>query len=472
MSKAKKKGGGGKSVAVSKHAEGAWRPGPYPLDSGWLPAGTPQNFWQMGRNVQPHGHRSAMVSACVSAYSQTVAMCPGDHWKAEYDASGKRTGGRYRVTTSALSRILRKPNSYQSMSDFNLNLTRSLYGDGDGNAYALALRNDRFEITELHPMNPRMCRYRVAVDGSIFYDLGGNEIIDYRLGSDAGMTVPQRDVLHVRLHTPRHPLQGEGPISASALDIAAGDAMLQQQIQFFLNQARPSTILTTDQVLTMQQVTDIRAKWQEQARGLNEGGTPILSAGLKPIQLSASAVDSQLAEMMKLSEQHIALAFRVPLAILGIGGQTYSSTEMLMQSWLASGLGFALNHIEEAFGQLFGLYGMPDEYVEFDTSALMRSAFKERVEGYAAGVIGGIISPDEARAAFEYAAVPGGHGAQPRVQQQVVPLSWHEEQAKIAAEAAAAPPLALPAPEPEVEDAERFAADAITQRLYDNARLH
>jgi phage portal protein BeeE len=65
---------------------------------------------------------------------------PGDHWRT------KENGGRERITTSALSRLLKRPNSYQSGSDFILNLTRSLYETG--NAYALALRNDRFEVSE------------------------------------------------------------------------------------------------------------------------------------------------------------------------------------------------------------------------------------------------------------------------------------------------------------------------------------
>ena len=101
-------------------AEGAFRPGPYPLPitGGWLPDGAPTNFWQCG--IDPVGgfSRSAMVEACVSAYSQTVAMCSGDHWR----LNGK--GGRDRVKNSALSRILRRPNSYQSSSDFLLNATR------------------------------------------------------------------------------------------------------------------------------------------------------------------------------------------------------------------------------------------------------------------------------------------------------------------------------------------------------------
>src|SRR4029077_3510960 len=126
----------------------------------------------------------------------------------------------------------------------------------------------------------------------------------------------------------------------------------------------------------------------------------------------------------KMSDQNIALALRIPLQILGLGGNTYSSTELLMQSWIASGLGFTLNHIEEAFGQLFGLKGVPDEYLELDTRALLRSAYRERIEALARGVISGIYSPDEARASEDLPAVPGGHGSEPRVQQQVVPLSY------------------------------------------------
>jgi hypothetical protein len=63
--------------------------------------------------------------------------------------------------------------------------------------------------------------------------------------------------------------------------------------------------------------------------------------------------------MLKLSDQAVALAFRVPLQILGIGGTPFASTEALMSSWQERGLGFCLNHIEEAFGQLFGLAGFP-----------------------------------------------------------------------------------------------------------------
>ena len=370
------------------------------------------NWWQMGYSIEPSGAGSAMVEACVSAYAQTVAMCPGDHWQKNAD------GGRTRVASSALSRIMRRPNDYQSMSDLMLNLTRRLYMNGE--AFGVAIRNARNEIQELHLM--RNGYPIVAEDGSIFYSLSGNEVVEHRF--DLTAPIPARDVLHVRLHTPRHPLKGESPILAAQLELAMSGAALNQQVAFYLNQARPSFMLETDQQLTKQQVEDLRERWNAQTQGDNAGGTPILAWGLKAKAVSVNANDGQLADMLKMTKENVALAFRMPLQVLGLGGTTFASTELLMQSWIASGLGFALNHIEEAFGLLFGLKGMPDEYLELDTKALLRSAYKDRIEALARGVISGIYAPDEARADEDLPAVPGGHGAMPRVQQQVVPLSY------------------------------------------------
>ena len=432
---------------TKRSTEGEYRPGPYMLSDGWLSsaAGRFVNWWQMGHSLSPYGESSAMVEACVSAYSQTVAMCPGGHWRKNSD------GGRERVTNSALSRIIKSPNDYQSMSDFLLNLTRRLYERGEG--FALAIRNDRNEIAELHLMAHG--QVFVAVDGSIFYGLSGNEIVDRRF--DLRYPVPARDVLHVRLHTPRHPLRGESPIVSTVLDRAMAGAALNQQITFYLNQAKPSFMLETDQQLTIDQTKELRKSWDLQTKGEFAGGTPILTWGLKAKEVTGSAHDGQLAELLKMSDQNVALAFRVPLQVLGMGSATFNSTEALMQSWIASGLGFTLNHIEEAFGKLFQLKGLPNEYLEFDTQELQRSAFRDRIEAYSRAVISGIFSPDEARDEFDKPVVAGGHGEEPRVQQQVVPLSyWADVKDKMTAPAAIAAPAAPvddnePAQDPDAE---------------------
>ena len=394
-----------------KSVEGQVQPGPYLLSGGWLSAtaGKFMNWWQNGYSLRPYGESGAMVEACVSAYAQTVAMCPGDHWSSTDD------GGRDRVTTSALSRIIRKPNDYQSMSDLLLNLTRRLYSNGEG--FALGIRNSRFEIVELHWMRDGWPY--VAEDGSIFYRLAGNEIVERRL--DLYNPIPARDVLHVRLHTPRHPLKGESPILATTLELQMSGAALTQQVAFYLNQARPSFLLETDMKLTTTEANDLRQRWEAQTKGEGSGGTPILSWGLKAKPATVgSGADAQLADMMKLSDQNVALAFRMPLQILGIGGTPFASTEALMSSWKAMGLGFALNHIEEAFGLLFGLKGFPDEYVEFDTNALLRSSFKEMIDALSNGTRR-VMAINEARRYLDLPAKAGGDEI--LVQQQDVPLS-------------------------------------------------
>jgi HK97 family phage portal protein len=432
--------------------EGQYRPGPYLLSDGWLSAtaGRLMNWWQCGYSLQPYGASNAMVEACQSAYAQTVAMCPGGHWRSTGD------GGRERITNSALARVIKHPNDYQSMSDFLLNLTRRLYERGE--AFAVAIRNDRFEIVALHLM--RHGYPYVGETGEIFYSLSGNDVIERRY--DFSDPIPAREVLHVRLHTPRNDLKGESPILATALDLAMSGAALNQQIAFYLNQARPSFMLETDQQLTAEQTMQLRHRWNEQTQGENAGGTPILAWGLKANPITATASDGMLAEMLRMTNEKIALAYRIPLQVLGVGGTPFASTEALMSSWKASGLGFALNHIEEAFGLLFRLQGVPDEYLEFDTDALLRSNFKELVEGLARSTISGIHSPDEARAAVSLPAVTGGHGAMPRVQQQVVPLSYGSD---------LQPPQPKPAPTSPAPVTAPPAKELSERRANDNERL-
>ena len=145
--------------------------------------------------------------------------------------------------------------------------------------------------------------------------------------------------------------------------MAAGSAIQQQQIQFAMNQARPSAVLSTDAVLRPEQVAQLRQQWNEQAKGLEAGcgpgGTPILTAGLKVQPWSTPGKDAQVAEMMKMSDEKIALAFRVPLQILGIGGTPYSSTELLMQHGSPAASDFVSIIWNSHLDRFFNLRGSP-----------------------------------------------------------------------------------------------------------------
>jgi phage portal protein BeeE len=294
-----------------------------------------------------------------------------------------------------------------------------------------------------------MCRVREVkvygqVYGEIFYEIGENPLLNLPSLAGNSLIVPARDVLHIKLATPRNPLIGETWLSSLAPELATDNAIHASAAAFSGNMSRPSGVLTTDLPLKQPDMEILRARWNEQSKGLNAGGVPILSHGLKFQPISISAADAQIVEQQKLTDAKIASVFGVPAILLGLHQPvTNKSAEAIMAEWLASGLGYVINHIETAFDKFIGLDIVPTgrEWTEFDTYVLRRSMFKERIDGLAAGVLGGIYSPNEARALEGYPEVDGGE--EPRVQQQVVPLSFATAQP--VPPAAAAPPPTQPA---------------------------
>jgi HK97 family phage portal protein len=389
-------------------------------EQGWLSMSWPLNFWQCGYNVLPDFPCST-VDACVWAYVRAIAQLPGFHRRENDD------GGFEDITTSALSRLLRFPNSYQTRSDFLTHGVRSLLYSG--NWYSLAIRNARQEVAELHWLDSRTVKLvDIRVEGQllheVFYAVGGSSpIIDWEsLNEDGRLVVPARDVLHVKYATPKNPLIGETPLAALSGDLVNRSAMAGAMQTFWNNAARPSGVISTDlSELTSAQVDDLRQRWINQTTGPQAGGTPILTHGLKWQQTGVTQRDSQLIEALKLSDKQIVGVFGVPGILIGVDdGKAFATTEALMNFWLANGLNYVLDKIETAMDQFFGLPG--DEWTEYDTEALLRTELLTRIDALTRGVQGGIYAPNEARAKEGYPAVEAGD--EPRVQQQVVPLSF------------------------------------------------
>lgn len=413
--------------------EGKPKTGPWLVNGGWLPAEAGfWNFWQMDLDPIPISG-NAIVEACVAAYAQTIAQCPGDHWRATGD------GGRERVTTSALSRILRRPNEYQSRSDFIMKMAADLYRSG--NAYALAVRNDRFEVQAFHVFNPTQSHPIVDGQGNVFYELIGNNVIDRQYSAanygplpssfqrgvmSTSVYAPARDVLHIKLENkPGEPLVGIPPSRHAADAIAAQNAIGQQLTKSLGSMNRPSGVIETDKNLTADQTKELRTALDAHWRGVDNlsAGPPVLMNGLKFHAISNSAKDAEVLGTIKLTQDEIFMVYGIPPAILGLTDKSsFASTEALVQFWLVRGLGFAIDHIEVAFDHFFGLKSWPDEYVEFDTRALLRVAYKDRIEALARGVQTAIYTPNEARRTEDLPDKPGGND--PRVQQQQVPLDW------------------------------------------------
>lgn len=384
-------------------------------ERGFIPPSWDWNFWQEGKDPVYMAACSA-VEAAVSAYAQTVAMLPGTVWRKEAD------GGRTEMSSSPLARVLQQPNTYQTRSDFLLNQVRALYFTG--NCYAIAEKNNRDETVALHPVHPQhVAPYVNRETNDIFWSIAPSDLTPENRAwpLDDGRLVPDEYVWHVALATPYSPLCGVTPLTSACLSMAANCNLNKTMLQFLANASRPSGTLNTDLKMTADGVQELRERWKEHSTGPGIGGTPILTHGLKWNPLNLDAPDAQLIEFYKLTVADIARALRVPLPLIGVmDGATFNNSEVLMQFWKASGLGFLLEHLELSLDKFFGLPA--DQYCELDADALLRSEWKNRIDALVRGVQGGVFSPNEARAMEGLPAVDGGE--QPRVQQQLVALDY------------------------------------------------
>ena len=389
-------------------------------ESGWSVFGSGinpswgQSWWQQGLSDSSTALGNTAVEACVGQYARTIGMLPIQHYKDRSD------GGKQAVKNSIVTKTLRRPNKYQTRADFFNNLVRAelFYGNG----YAVAYRNGDYEINELHLLAPKSTTHYTDPDTKdIYYHVSTQT----NLKSD-NVLIPARDILNIRMQTSQSdPLKGETPLASGVLAASAGTSIQQQNAAFFKNMSNPSGTLNTDLELSKEQITALREKWNEQSAGINSGGTPILSHGLNYKPMTTNATDSEMIAFYKLTVADIARIYGIPQALIGImESSTFSNVETLLNMWVSTSLGYAVDHIELALEDLFDLPS--DEHINFDLDYLLRGDLENRMAAYSKGIMAGVYSINEARSKEGLPAVEGGDN--PRVQMQVVELTHNEDQ--------------------------------------------
>ncbi|NOC91569.1 phage portal protein [Ruegeria sp. HKCCD6604] len=386
-----------------------------------IPSTWPINWFQQGYTAPSNATGGATVEACVSTTARTIASLPWYHVRDLPD------GSREILNRSGPSVVMRRPNPYQTASDFKLNLVRQLLFDG--NAYWFGDGSTQRDHENIYLLDSRSTMPRLLrsdSDVELFYATGGEAA---NLASIEGsVMIPQRYVGHARLATGADPLLGVSPIQSAAQSVMANNAIASHFAGFTTNMSRPSGVLSTELNLTKDQMNQLREAWEEQAKGLNSGGVPILANGLKWEQISLSAVDAELIGAWKATNDDIARVFGIPPQIIGNAeNSTFNNVSVLMGFWLSTGLGFFISHVENSMNRFFGLDRTGESHIWFDTDVLMRTDFAGMVKALGDSVTKGIHAPNEARRQFGLEAVEGGD--MPRVQQQMVPLDWEAPEA-------------------------------------------
>ena len=364
----------------------------------------PQWFQKGGSKLSSHEAKAhAAVFACVNILSQEVAKLRIEHYRLQAD------GSRKQLRESDVSRLLRKPNHYQTRSDFFMMLLGQLLIDG--NAYAFAERDSNGRVIKLHPRPSGECMPWVAPDtGDIFYSLVKSDLdIAIMQEMPEKYLIPQRDVLHIKLDTPQHPLMGESLLTGLTYAVPQGINIQKDSTAFFANMSRPSGILSSPNKIGNDAMKRLRAAFADGSAGQKAGKTAVLDQGFIWTPTTLSSADAQLIQQYQMTVADIAMVFRVPQYLLGdLTKATYTNVEQMQKGFQSGSLGFYTEHIEAALDDFFGFNLTGNQYLEFDMErGVIRSEFATRMEGYSKALSAG-ITVNENRAKEHLPPVEGG----------------------------------------------------------------
>jgi len=414
------------------------QPSPYIYDRGWYPIAREPfaGAWQQNRPLATFNPlQNSTLYRCVAMPAADVAkmrlklmMQDGEVWE--------------ETTTPAFSPILSKPNRYQTRIQFYESWIISKLRAG--NAYVLKERDNRNVVSAMYVLDPYRVKPLVAVDGSVFYELNTDQLA----GVPVTVTVPADELMHDRINCLFHPLFGMSPLYSTSQAAVAGLSMQEFSSRFFTNAARPSGVLTAPDTIQQADAERLKNLWSQEFSQGNSGRIAVLGSGLKFEPMSQNAVDSQLIEQLKHSDESICAAFGIPAYMVGVKDPpNYNNAELLDLQYYKQCLQSLIEHIELILTEGLGL-DSAGYRAEFDLTGLFRMDSQTQITTLAQAVDKGIMTHNEARELLNLPPVPGGDVAMAQQQMfSLEALASRDNAPQLPAAPAPAPvPPALPAP--------------------------
>jgi len=378
---------------------------------GWYPLLVREPYAGAWQNNDPLVAATVIENSTVYTCAKTIAQ---DIAKLHLALVTEDDDGIWTETSStAFSPVLRKPNRYQVIAQFLQQwlLSKLLWG----NAYVLKERDARGVVTALYVLNPLRVMVLVAPDGSIFYDIAPDVLAE----RTTALTVPAAEVIHDVMVPLFHPLVGVTPIYACGYAANQGLQIAKASSHFFANGSNPGGILLVPSELTDIQAAKIRDDWNAGHSDINQGRIAVLTGGMKYEATTQNAVDSQLIDQLKWTDEKICSCYNMPPFLIGVGPMPpYANFEPMVQQYYAECLQPLMTTIEQLLDDGLGLtdagYG-----TEFDVDDLIWLDTDTRSK--AAQQAAGALSPNEIRRKF-YGVGPVPGGDVPMLQQQYWPL--------------------------------------------------
>jgi HK97 family phage portal protein len=329
--------------------------------------------------------QQATVMACVRVLAETIAQLP------IMVQTRERSSNQWTMAPDhdALD-VLMRPNDWQTCHELLSHIV--IWSELRGNSYLYKTSDGRNIVRRLIPLQSDDVGVQVSTTYNIQYKVNAGSIKGDSYSSDT--------IFHLR-NLGIDGYRGLSTISMAKNTIGLALSMEQHGSKLFKNNATPGLIITAPSA-TPEQIEALQRKIDDKYAGSsNAHRTMILKGDMKADRLSMTNQDAQFLENQHMSKQEIAALFGVPLFILN---DTQKSTtwgtglEQQLRAFKTLSLGPRLNRIVQTFRrELLGRNSQTNTRFVFDTDALTLGDFKDRMEGYRAGIESGVLNPNEAR---------------------------------------------------------------------------
>lgn len=318
---------------------------------------------------------NSIVYACVSVLVDSLGEPRLKLWEyIDGDEKDKEV-----ITDSDLARLLRKPNRYQSQSQF-IRLLSTMLAVGGG-VFIAKLRNKAGRVVELYPFSVGQVQ---AIPGTNTDEgfIRGFEI--YLGDGNERVFVSPRDMFAIFFMTnPQKPHEPISPIYAAAKFIDFDSELVTYSFSTLKNGAIPGVVVTLadGEILTEETATRLREKWHQSFGGSNRREVAFLQSGMKAEVVGSKLSELSIGDLTRVPESRIAAALRVPpiLANLWVGLEksSYANFETALDAFTRLTLMPLWRMIADIFTfNLLNEFGLDDSLFEisFDTSEIMALA--------------------------------------------------------------------------------------------------
>ena len=261
-----------------------------------------------------------------------------------------------------------------------------------GNGYARIERNDRGQVTALHPYAAPMVSVERRPSGRIRYMAhppeGGTDVL------------LDGEMLHLRYRLAPDNLRGLSPIDLARATFSTAISQQRQAESQAANAFRPAGMLSFPKPLSEDAMKKAQTTFKDKVIGATKSNEiVVVDGGLEWKPFTLPAKDMEFLESRKLSNLDIARVFGVPPTSLGImDNASYSNAEQESRALVVRCLAPMAKRVEAAMTQsLLTPEARRSLVIEHDLQGLLRGDMAGRYQAYATGRQWGFLSPNEIR---------------------------------------------------------------------------